>query len=48
MKNFVFVVFTSKHKSCLINTSKRDAYKKTSQRSLKIRLKTHRPTLKRD
>jgi hypothetical protein len=38
MKNFVFFVFTDKHKSCLINTSKRDTHKQISQRSLKIRL----------
>lgn len=36
MKDFVFSVFTNKHKSCLIHTSKRDTQ---SQRSLKIVMK---------
>jgi hypothetical protein len=38
MKDFVFGVFTNKHKSCLIHPSKRDTQ---SQRSLTIRLKKH-------
>jgi hypothetical protein len=38
MKKFVFIVFTSKHKSCLIHPSKRDTHKQISQRSLKIKL----------
>lgn len=35
MKKFVFSVFTSKHKSCLIHSSKRDTHKQISRCSLK-------------
>ena len=35
MKDFVFSVFTSKHKSCLIYSSKRDTHKQISRCSLK-------------
>ena len=30
MKKFVFIVFTNEHKSCLINTSKRDTQSRCS------------------
>ena len=39
MKKFVFIVFTNKHKSCLIHPSKRDTHKQTSRCSLKIVMK---------
>lgn len=32
MKDFVFSVFTNKHKSCLIHTSKRDTQKQGVQK----------------
>ena len=35
MKDFVFSVFTNKHKSCLIHPSKRDTHKQISRCSLK-------------